>query len=462
MARWPNFKQKQLIFSKIGYEPHSAQLPVHQSRARVLLIAGGERAGKSKVAAAEAIARTPWCTKGPRVALTGQEYDHTRAEAEYLIADLDRLGLLAGTPSTPRQGKWEWRTVHGTQFETVSLARAGVRELTGRGLAYDLILVCEAGLTSYDVFLGALGRVSETRGTVIISGTLWDSAGWLPDLYQVFAGPNVWGGEVFALPTWANTAIFPGGEDDPEIIRLRNTLPNDEYARRVAAKLVPSPARIYPEFSYPVHVKEVEYDPEQPVYLAVDPGYHARYAVLALQLAQDEDGMEIVCQIDELWEQGCTHHDIIAMCREREWWPNVVEAVGGHETRQHHSAESTAEVWRNLVSQEGDPEQFKFVTFNAGRIMDGVIRVKTFLVDPGTKRPRYFCTPRCTGTQTEFSKYSRRTNSRGEVTSEEPKDADNDAMDAIRNWLVHRYGLVEKTIKYGVIKPGKRRGTSIG
>ena len=66
------------------------------------------------------------------------------------------------------------------------------------------------------------------------------------------------------------------------------------------------------------------------------------------------------------------------------------------------------------------------------------------------------------GTQSEFQRYSRRTNSRGEVVSEEPVDRDNDALDALRNGFVYLYGLVEKSIQYGVVKPGRRRGTSRG
>lgn len=80
--RWPTTKQKARIFQQVGYEPHSAQWPVHQSKARVLLAAGGERAGKSRVSAAEVLARTPWCYKANRVALVSGEYDETRAEAE--------------------------------------------------------------------------------------------------------------------------------------------------------------------------------------------------------------------------------------------------------------------------------------------------------------------------------------------------------------------------------------------
>ena len=470
-SRWPNIQQKLRIFEQVGYTPHGSQLPVHTSESKVLLIAGGERAGKSQVSSCEVLARSPWCYRSGNIAIVAQEYDETRSECEYLIDYFNELHWLTGKPSQPRQGKWQWEIVGpdgNIHFETVSLNRSGVRELTGRGKAYDIVLLVEAGLISYDAFLGALGRVSESRGLVILSGTLWDNFGWYADLYKSFAGPNVFDGSVFALPTWDNLAKFPGGENDGEIQRLKDTLPEDEFARRVAAKLVPSPARIYPEFRYDLHVSdEVKYNPDLPVFLAVDPGYRpSHYAVLALQVAEetiDDKPMEVVYQIDEIWEHDKTHHDVISMCRDREWWTGVTEAVGGHETKQHQATKSTQEVWRNVVgTQEGDPENFIFTVFNAGKIVDGIIRVKTFLSDPGTKRSRYYCAPRNTGTQDEFQRYKRKTNSKDEVTSEEPEDRNNDAMDALRNFLVHRYGLVESTVTYGVTKAGKRRGTSRG
>jgi phage terminase large subunit-like protein len=95
------------VFTQVGYQPHAAQWPVHQSDAQVLLIAGGERSGKSRSGAAEVLARSPWCYRANRVALVAREYDETKAECEYLLADFEKLKWLSGQ-SLPRQGKWQW------------------------------------------------------------------------------------------------------------------------------------------------------------------------------------------------------------------------------------------------------------------------------------------------------------------------------------------------------------------
>lgn len=415
----------------------------------MILIAGAERSGKSQWTASEILARLPWCR---RVAIAAQEYDETHQELEYVVEGLRALGGLADS-SMPKTGKWQATALGGVEIETISL-HDGPEELTGRGRPFDVVALVEAGRIRYDAFLRARGRVAEVRGTVILSGTLWDTYGWYADLYKSFAGPNVFNGERFAFPAWVNRAIYPGGRQDPEILDLERQYPRDEFARLVAAEVLPSPARMYPEFKYETHVRAVPFDPDLPVELAVDPGYFpSHYAVLALQVGQEAveiegEGlvqMEVIRQIDEVWEHHLTHRDVIDLCRQREWWGSVTRAVGGHETKQHQASESAQEVWETIVGQEeDDPPRFRFDVFDSGKILDGVVRVKTFLRDPASNAARYRCDVECTGTQEEWQAYKRRTDSKGNVISEEPEDRNNDAMDAFRNWIVDRYGLVER------------------
>jgi len=447
-----------VTFKLLGYEPHADQLRAHQCTERVILVAGAERGGKSFWTAEEIVARAPWCK---RIAVVADEYDETRAEMEYILEGLDELGAVRQV-SMPRQGKRTITTRWGCEIETVSVHKSP-RQLTGRGRAYDVVAIVEAGLIGYDSFLAARGRVAETRGAVIMSGTLWDNFGWYAELFEDFRGDNVFGGVRYSFPAWANKEIFPGGREDAEIKRLEKIYTEDEFARRVAAKLVPSPARMYPEFrvvdpdtGLRMHVRDVPYAPGVPVYLAVDIGYYpSHYAVLALQFVDKSfrlaSGsvvtMEVVHQIDEVWENFLGHEDVIQMCREREWWRDVACAVGGQETRQHQPGytENVADAWEGEIGAEpGDPKEFYFEMFDAGRILDGARRVRTMLRDPATGVARYYVDEdKCPGTQSEFKAYKRRTNRQGEAISETPEDKNNDAMDALRDIIVWRYGMVE-------------------
>jgi len=433
------YKTKLALFTALGYEPHEGQLAAHQAQARLLGIFGAERGGKSRFGAMEG---TCAALAGGSVAVAGQDYDATRPEMEYILDDLQRAHLL-GSSSTPKTGKWllEAATPPG-RIESVSL-KDGAVELTATGRAYDLVIISEAGRVADDTLMAAWGRVSETRGRVLLIGTLWDNWGWYADLYRMLKGPNAYNGEGYSFPAWYNRAIYPEGRDDPQIRLLEATLTPDEFARRVAAKLIPSPAQIYPEFDQEVHVREIELDPVTPVDLTVDAGYYpSHYAVLAIQEALNEHGMEVLNVIDEIWVNHQTHQEIIQEAKSRPWWGQVEHIYGGHETRQHPAAKSTKETWEELaLSAKGG--RIPFTVVDAGKILDGVPRVKTFLKDPLTGIPRIFYNVTCTGLAEESRKYKRRTNRVGDVVSDQPEDKNNDALDALRNYIVGRFGYAD-------------------
>ena len=460
MARWPSWGQKGRTFERLGYAPHEGQLAAHLSGAKVPTVVGAERGGKTRWTGMEIVARMPWCE---RVAVVAEEYDECEPEMRVVYEGLRALGAVARA-SMPQTGKLQIWTRGGCHIETVSMHR-GSEELTGRGKADDVAALVEAGHLSFEDVLAALGRVAEVDGVVLISGRLLDNYGWFADFYRSFQGPNRFGGEVFRFPAWMNTAIYPAGRQDPKIAYLEKTMPEDEFERRVGAGLLPSKARMYPEFAYASHVRELAFDADLPVELAVDAGFYpSHYAVLAVQVAResftDAGGArysaEVVRVIDEVWEHHLTHYDVVNLCRQREWWSKVRRAIGGHESRQHPAARSTEETWNQLVGQEpGDPERFVFETFDAGRILDGVQRVKSFLRDPATSEPRLWVGTGCAGLQHELQAYRRRTDSKGHVLSEEPEDRNNDALDALRNWMVERFGLVE--MGAAKVRHGQRR-----
>jgi hypothetical protein len=457
--QWPEWndnsaRDKVNLFIAMGYRPHVMQRPFHMFDGKLMVVHGGWRSGKSEGVGREISVRTPWCAPGAggagNIAVCAQEYDETHAEMLCIAQGLKSLGMLRRF-SNPKSGKWQIKAGHGVTIETISL-QDGPDELSGTGYPFDIVALVEWGLIREDMMTAALGRVSEVDGIVIAAGTLRDTIGWQADLFRMLeAQPNVYQGARFSFPTWVNSAIYPGGEQDEKIQHLKRTLPEAEYARVVAAEIRPSPARIYPEFSFATHVGDVKYDSRLPVELAVDAGYSpSHYAVLALQTQEEvvelPSGsmvrMEVVRQIDEVWENGLVHEEVYNLCKQREWWGAVKRIVLGHEGKQHHAAESTQEVWEALLRADGKRSWVE--VFNAGRVLDGILRVKSFLKDPATGASRFTLAPHCTGTQHEFQAYQRKTNRKGEVRSDEPKDADNDCMDALRNWMVAKYGFVER------------------
>ena len=200
MGRWPTWRQKLATFNRLSYVPHSAQIPIHQCDARVVVVVGAERAGKSLFAGNEVTARAPWCE---RVGFTGQDYVKARAEWKYTVDALTSLGAISYT-SMPHQGQWVAQARTNCELKTISLER-GVDQLTGTGEPYDIIVLCEWGLMNYNAFLAARGRVVDKHGMVLAIGTLGDSIGWQADLWRLGQAPNALGVESFSLPAWASS-----------------------------------------------------------------------------------------------------------------------------------------------------------------------------------------------------------------------------------------------------------------
>ena len=442
--RGPTWRQKRVVFEAAGYEPHVLQEEAHRARKRVVAVFGAERSGKSRWAGMEALAWVPWSKE---IAVAGQEYERCQKEFGYLVEGLRGLGGLARV-SMPARGQWQCWAKGGCHVRTVSL-NDGPEELTGTGEAFDVVILAEAGLVRYEAFHAARGRVAERRGVVLMVGTLWDNFGWYADFYRAFEGPNVYGGVGFSFPAWANLAIYPGGEDDPEIEELRKSLPTDEFSRRVAAMLVPSPARIFPEFRHDLHVGSYGFGEGRPVTLWIDPGYYpSAYCVLAVQFWPGE--WPEVRVIDEVYEHHRVHADVMEICRSRKWWGNVKDAVIDFAGRQHQAEKSAEEVWGELTGIWPRSEQ-------VGKL-DGITRHRTFLRDPGTGEARIGFDLRCTESIKEYGSFKRKTDRRGNVVSDLPDAVDKStghAMDAIAYGLVDRYGYVERRARKP--KAGKRR-----
>ena len=422
--------QKEVTFRRIGYQPNSTQVRPHLSAATVLQIVGAEGGGKSHVTAGEVAACVPWSRL---VYLVGQTYDNTHAEFNYLVEFLAKLGALEPKAvSQPKHGTWQLTTRTGCHIITLSVER-GAAAVIAKGEQPDIIVLTEAGrINSESVLFASVRRVTRVRGRVILAGTLWDNHGWYAKLVDELKTPgNAWQGETYSLPAWTNTYLYPGGRNDPEILRLEELLPPDEFARTVAAERLPSRALVFGrEFDYDLHFRSLPYRPELPVNLWVDPGYFPSvYAVLAVQFAGDE-----VNNFDEIYLNHHTHEEMIAVARGREWWGNVHRIVMDVAGTQHtaNSRLSAAETWAK--------ESGLFPFSQQVRILDGIARHRGFL---NPRRPRLFHDYGCKGVLSEYQNYRLPTDRDGNPTHDMPVDAHNHAMKAIGYGLIDKYGLAD-------------------
>ncbi len=441
MSTWPSLRSKSVWFKALGYTPTDGQLPVHQSTARHILVGGGERAGKSRVTAMEALATFP---RWDLCYIVGDTYDNCTPEFTYLSRYFHLLEEVTGSkiimrekqpPSGQSRSSLDLK-IHDQhkKIVTISTQRKGGDALSRKGEAPDIALLVEFAILGYDVYLAAVARVAEKRGRVILSGTFGDDSGWQAEMWRRWKGENEEGGQSFSIPTWSNDRIFPGGWDDPEIKRLRAIYAHAEFMRRFGAEPQRPATLVFGDFSFEKHVRDfVDYDPGLPVELAIDPGYgESSYAVLAIQTAGN-----IVFVFDEIHIQGHTGEEVIALARKKwKWFDRVKGGVIDFAGRQHHAARSQVEVWQG---EAGIYLRNQQVPLEAGRL-----RLQSFLLpDPLTKMPRIFFSPRCKKTCAEFTKYVWRNTPEERLGNAKPIDRHCDSIKALIYTLVDHFGYVE-------------------
>ena len=97
---------------------------------------------------------------------------------------------------------------------------------------------------------------------------------------------------------------------------------------------------------------------------------------------------------------------------------------------------SHVEIWRQ-------PDQGNIaLTSMPVSIVDGIQRVRTFLIDPASKKPRLWVSPKCQGLIDEFDLYRYREAKELRPEREEPIDAHNHSVKALAYWLVSRFSFV--------------------
>ncbi len=425
------------LFEKLAFEPTEAQRPIIECDARFILVTGGEQAGKSLIAEKYLLKRLPEAPAKALYWLVGLSYENTRREFEYLVDDLGMLGLLKKATKPVNPGRIE--LVDGTVIKTKSADDP--RSLAME--APDGIVVCEASTVDQETYWRCRGRVGPKRGWLFMAGTLEGSLGWYPGLAEAWRFGTKDGERSFKLPSWTNLHLYPGGREDQEIKRIENEAPDEWFMERMGGEASPPKGAVFANYFRPhIHIRDIEWDPQHPVRLWIDPGYAGAHAIEVVQIVND-----VVYVFDEVYEQMGTE-DMIDICKQRPWWkldqmvPGVIDVYA----YQHHALNVTpAEVW---LKQAG----LHFGS-NKVKIQDGIDRFKSFLKPhPVTGEPKIVFSPRCKGILSEFGAnpnpfdhqtrvYRWKINRDGTVVGDKPEDKYNHGIKAITYGLVDQFGV---------------------
>ncbi len=414
---------RDLLWARVGYDPTPAQRAAHDCPARIRLIAGGERAGKSRSGAMELFGRL---LEGQLYWLVGPEYDLCRPEFEYVLDACRQIDAVASVRH-PASSRCELITRTGARIVT----RSALEPERLAAEAPDGILGCEAAQLPESVFLRLRGRIAERRGWLWLSGTFEGSRGWYAEKFRAWELAGRSDARAFSIPSWENRALYPGGRDDPEIADLEATFPPDLFMERFGGVPCAPSTLVFREFEPRVHVGPQGRSSGTAVELAIDPGYAGAYAVLAVEQRGPD-----VAVIDEVYLRRQVAGDVIAACRERPWWPRVRGGVIDVAGRQHHATPSQIEIWAALGGIR--------LRSHSVPLRSGIDRLRTFLRDPACGKARLTVAPECRNLIEEFGLYRYHEASDVEPISEIPIDRDNHAIKALIYWLFDRFGAIER------------------
>jgi len=420
------------LYSKLGFEPTPEQAVILGCDKRFVLVTGGAQAGKSLVTEKYGLKRILEKEGHGLYWLVAADYERTRAEFEYFRTDFQTMGQVKRVSKRIDPGFIE--LFDGTRIETKSARDPRTLAMKSP----DGILGCEASQLDLETYWKFEERVAASNGWVMMSGTMEGSLGWYPSMAESWS-VGIGDSQSFRLPTPSNIHMFPGGENDEKILRLRENTSDDFYYERMLGIPRPPSGRVFPEFRTELHVRELEWMPGQPVYVWIDPGYAGAYAVLAVQIIDEK-----VRVFDEIYEQGLVTEQIIQICQERAWWKDVNYGtidIGG---TQHQAMAAPAEIW---LKEAGVYLNAEYV-----RINDGIERLRSYLKpNPITQEAKFWVDHKCKGLLSEaglapnpfdgqVKVYKWKTDNQGNIVGHTPDDKFNHSLKAATYGLISHFG----------------------
>lgn len=376
---WEQVPHKAAIWKVMGYRPLPHVWAIHESRATHRIVGGGNRGGKTYMASSEVVPYMLWPnTTGWVVSKNYSMADQLRLEVQGWLTD--RLQITRGTRlDTLKWGEYYW-SPKNQRLQLWNGSRLDLKSVESpdsmHAVPVDYIIIDEAALCPFFLYDNRLiPRLIDSGGWILSIGTFEFLQGeWFEEYFDIGQGDNDLDIASFMMPTTKNFHIYMGrgGEElkdvaddyhtnpkkvmkgNPDITwplkpgtqviinnidlkwleKERKRIDPRTFEARYLAKSAGNQFRVFPDYNISTFVDKdkAEYDPDLPVFLAIDPG--GTYAVAVVQFKTAHSlGLESVnelssgyhcCIIDEIYLQTTTTtHEIYDIVTSREWFSRL-------------------------------------------------------------------------------------------------------------------------------------------
>ena len=273
---------------------------------------------------------------------------------------------------------------------------------------------------------------------------------WLHKLWQLGNDPTFTDFESWSFPSWANSVVYPGGREDPEILLLERTTTPEWFAQEIGADFASFVGKIFPEWDEKTHVKKVEFIPELPNYMAFDFGYTNPLAAVEFQIRKHGGYDEI-----RVWREH--YKSFMTVPDHIEFLKNRPHPEGYHldlAFGDPADPEAAATITRNLVPYIVMPEVKADYTWQDGidlirsfmkpappTSMGGSLIVTDEYGTPAPDEPNYIVDHSCIWTIEEANNYRSSEPIKGRNVPELGQKVKDHTIDAVRYALLYIYKL---------------------
>lgn len=281
------------LYDRLGFSPHSqGQEDYLYSETRFNIACCGRRWGKSQTAGHRMTLKSfipdtyNW--------IVGPTYKLGEKEFRVVWDDYRKLGLLKECKKgySVHQGVMYIHTPWGSHVEVVSADKPD--SLVGEGLSH--VIMSEAAKHSRSIWEQYIEpALSDLRGSADFPST--------PQGYNWYHGLYLLGQEhssgittnqyseayrSWRFPSWENSVRYPGGEQDPEIQRIKHNASPHWFDQEYGASFTTMAGVIYEEFDERVNViNDYVFQPQHENYLSFDYGFANPFVALDIQLLPD-------------------------------------------------------------------------------------------------------------------------------------------------------------------------------
>lgn len=215
--------------------------------------------------------------------IVGPEYSDSAKEFRNFYNACKRLDLPFDRPGTYNDehgGDMQVSLWDGTFIVIAKSAKMPDR-LVGEGLS-GCILAEAAKLKELIWTKYIRPALADFRGWSLHTSTP-EGKNWFYEMWRRGNDPAYADWQSWRMPSWMNNHIFPDGQIDAEIIAMAQDMSPEKFKQEVEADFTEFVGRVFKDFDEELHVRDLQYMPRYPVYLAVDYGWTNPFVCLWIQ-----------------------------------------------------------------------------------------------------------------------------------------------------------------------------------